>query len=170
VIGEWSRKGDGLRKPNLWYIVMTKRSWQEKDKGTKQKFFARRVWRREPSALFSGIGCSTEVWHQPLCIRAENWIHHSLANALPMITHSMSCFNIRYLLRKIHFSHQKSCMTLSLNVRQNVPKVNLSISHAQRTFDPGHLQRTYWCIWRGCSHLLDRNQVSMSEAIHLYSC
>jgi hypothetical protein len=36
----------------------------------------------------------------PLCIRAANWIDHSVANMLPMITHSTTRSDISYLLRQ----------------------------------------------------------------------
>jgi hypothetical protein len=97
-------------------------------------------------------------------------LDHSVVNTLSMIVHSTTCSEICYLLRKTRFFHQKSCITLSLNVPQNGPEVSLPVSRAQRTFSPGRRQRTYCCTWRGCSRLLDRNQASASEAIHLYSC
>jgi hypothetical protein len=87
-----------------------------------------------------------------------------------MITRSMICSDISYLLRKIHFFHQKSYMTLSLNVRQNGTEINLLVSRAQRTFGPGRLQRTYCCTWHVCNRLLDRIHVFTSEVIHLYYC
>jgi hypothetical protein len=87
-----------------------------------------------------------------------------------MIIHSTTCSDISYLLRKLHFFHQKSYMMLSFNVRQNGPEINLPVSHAQRTFGPGRRQRIYACTWRGYNRLLYRNQVSTPEAIHLYSC
>jgi hypothetical protein len=65
---------------------------------------------------------------------------------------------------------KKLCMTLSFDVRQNGPEINLPVSRVQRTFGPGHRQRIYCCTWRGDNHLLDRNQVSPSQGIHLYSC
>jgi hypothetical protein len=51
-----------------------------------------------------------------------------------MITCQTTCSDIHDLLRKMHFFHQKSYMTLSLDVRQNGPEINLPVSRAQRTF------------------------------------
>jgi hypothetical protein len=53
--------------------------------------------------VFHGVIASA-----PVCIRAVNWIDHSVVDTLPVIIYDMTCSDLSYLLRKIHFFHQKS--------------------------------------------------------------